>query len=222
MVAAPAAGQGARTGTRRRPTAQPFQRPADVEIDVQRRHIDRDDANAVVAVEQDLRPDRVRLLDDGGGGQDVGALEQHVRQADQPRPLVNRVEQFLRVERDAVVGAYSDDLHLRQHRFDGVHVRREIHVADDNFAALRVAEIQRRKQNAVGDAGVLVDKDASGRRAHQRRDFVADAALQSHHASLPNAGVPHARTPSVAHVSAYSRSLSYTPRGIAPSELLIR
>src|SRR5437899_1465851 len=31
----------------------------------------------------------------------------------------------------------------------------------------------------------------------------------------------HARTPRVAHDSAYSRTLSYTPRGIAPSELLI-
>ena len=31
----------------------------------------------------------------------------------------------------------------------------------------------------------------------------------------------HARTPRVAHVSAYSASDSATPRGIAPSELLI-
>ena len=31
----------------------------------------------------------------------------------------------------------------------------------------------------------------------------------------------HARTPRVAHVSAYSASDAATPRGIAPSELLI-
>lgn len=162
-----------------RAATQPFQRAADVEIDLVIGHVDRDDANAVVAVQQHLCPDRVRLRHDFFSRQDIRRPEQDVTDADQPRPLVDRVEQFVDINADAVGRADDVELHMAgQPAPQHVHVRREVHVRNDDLVSPRVAEIERREQNAIGNAGVLVDQHRSGGRAYQRGDLVPHRAVK--------------------------------------------
>src|SRR5438309_3696454 len=65
--------------------AQPLDAAADCEVDVQRRDVKRDDPRGLVRIEDDMRADLVRAVDDRLDVLDLAGLEEDVRDRDEER-----------------------------------------------------------------------------------------------------------------------------------------
>ena len=74
-----------------RPSAQPLETPAGRKVHAQRGDVHRDDAGGLVHVEHDRRADGLRALDDGRRVEDERRAEQHVREGDQRRAVVDGI-----------------------------------------------------------------------------------------------------------------------------------
>ena len=82
----------------RRPgaAAEPLQAAADVDVDPQRRDVDGDRADGLIAVDDRDGADLPRPARDRRDVVDVGDLEEDVREVDERRPLVDRLDEPLR------------------------------------------------------------------------------------------------------------------------------
>ena len=84
--------------------AKPFQAAADVEIDAERPDIHRNRPDRLITVNDRDRAHFPGLLGDRRDVMTIGRFEQNVRDGDEGRPLVDRIDQALGVDVDAVVG----------------------------------------------------------------------------------------------------------------------
>ena len=84
---------------------EPFDAPADGEVDVQRGHIQRNGADGLVRVEDHVSADLVRALDDRLDVLDAAGLEDHMADRDEQRALVDRLDDRLLVRADDDLGA---------------------------------------------------------------------------------------------------------------------
>ena len=83
-----------------RPAAEPLDRAADGEVDVQGRQVERDDAGGLVGVEDDMRASLVGTLDDPCNVLDLTRLEEDVADRDEQRSLVDSVDDLVVVLAD--------------------------------------------------------------------------------------------------------------------------
>src|SRR5690606_12901895 len=181
-----------------RPAAHPLQHAAEIIIDVQRAHVERDDPAGVIPVEDDSRADSVRLFDDRLHVEDIRAAKQHVADRHQQRPLVDRVDDLLDRHGDPAVLAL-DHVQLnmrRQHPAQHVIHGRE-NARFDHYLVARTVEVIRRQQDAHRDRDVLVHRDGIWRRADDLPDLVAQRQVHvppplapgAHAARRPGIGV---------------------------------
>ena len=109
-----------------------------------------------------------------------------MRDTDQARAFVDGIQQFIGINGDAIARFHHLHPHVIGHpAAQCINIAGEIQLADDHFVANWIAEIHTPKEDAVGDAGVLMHQDGVGRRAHQRRDLVADGLRQLEPACAP-------------------------------------
>ena len=130
------------------PAAQPLDRAADREVDVQRSHVERHDAGALVAVEDHVGADLVRPPDDRLDLLDLAGLEEHVADRHEQRPLVDRVD-------DGAVVLADDHLEIGLRLVEVAH-RGEVPLLVDDPVARRVDREERREHDRLGDGDVLV------------------------------------------------------------------
>jgi hypothetical protein len=129
-----------------------------------------------------LRHDRLDVLDRAG-------LEEHVRDRDEQRPLVDRVDYAF------VVGRDQDVRPAPFLRLIEVAHRREVALLVDDPPA-RAVEAEARDDDGLRERHVLVHRDRAGRSADQPRDLVADRQRHLPPALLPGpdaARVPRSR-----------------------------
>ncbi len=146
-------------------SAEPLDRAADREVDAQSGHVERHRSDRLVRVEHDVGAVLVRRLDDRLDVLDLTRLEEHVRDRDEQRPLVDRLHDALVVGRNHDVGP---SLGLVQ-----VANRGEVALLVDD-PATGAGEVEAREHDRLGDRHVLVHRHRSRRRADQAGDLVAD------------------------------------------------
>ncbi len=181
-----------------RSAAQPLEHPTGEEIDAQRVHVDGEDADRVVGVERDERADLARPADDRCDVHHVRRAEEHVRDRDEPRPLVDGRDDPLGVDRHAVVARHDDDAgaHPGGERVDDVAYRRKVERRHDDRVARR-GVVERRDDRRVRGRDVRDHRDLARRGSEQRRHLVADRDRQLppprgprlHAQRLPGVGV---------------------------------
>src|SRR4029077_5422000 len=88
------------------PAAEPLPPPADGEVDPERRHVERNDPRRLVAVEDHVRADLVRALDDRRDVLNLRVLEEDMADGDEKRALVDSLD-------DLGVVLADDDLEVR-------------------------------------------------------------------------------------------------------------
>ena len=115
-----------------------------------------------------MRAGRARALDDPLDRLDLGGLVEHVRDRDEQRALVDRVDHRLCVLADDDLGAEA-----RPRLLHVAHRREEPFLEDDPVA--RRLEVEAREHDRLGDGHVLVHHDRARRRADDRAEQVADA-----------------------------------------------
>ena len=111
-----------------RPAAKPLDAAADREVDVQRGDVERNDSGRLVRVEHDVRADLVRPADDRLDVLDLPRLEQDVRDRNEQRAFVDRVD-----DRPVVVD--DDDVELRLRLVEVADARKVAFLVDDAVAA---------------------------------------------------------------------------------------
>jgi len=148
----------------------------------------RDDAGALVAVEDHVRPDLVRPPDDRLDLLDLTCLEEDVADRDKERALVDRVD-------DGAVVLADDDLEPRLRLIEVAH-RREVPTFVDDAVARRIDREERREHDRLGDGNVLVHHGRTGHAADDAADLVAHRHRHRPPALAPRANaalLPHAR-----------------------------
>ena len=173
---------------RARAAAEPLDAPADREVDVERRHVERHAADRLVRVEHDVGADLVRALDDRLDVLDAPGLEDDVADRHEQRPLVDRGDDLLLVAADDDLGP-AGLLRLLE-----VPDRREVLLLVHDPPPLS-AQVEAREDDRLGDGHVLVHHRRARRRADQARDLVADGDRQLPPALAP--GPDAARVPRV-------------------------
>ena len=142
----------------------------------------------LVAVEDHVRADLVGTPDDRLDVLDLGALEEHVADRHEQRPLVDRVD-------DRRVVLADDDLEVRVRLVEVAH-RREVPPLVDDAVAAGVDREEAREDDGLGDRDVLVHHGRSGRRPDDPADLVADRHRHRPPALAPRADpalAPHPR-----------------------------
>ena len=182
-----------------RAAAQPLHRAADREVDVERRHVERDDPGGLVAVEDHVRADLVGTPDDRLDVLDLGALEEHVADRHEQRPLVDRVD-------DRGVVLADDDVEVRMRLVEVAH-RREVPPLVDDAVPTGVDRKEAREDDGLGDRDVLVHHRRPGRRPDDPADLVADR-----HRHRPPALAPRADAALAPHPRVLGESLLRLPR----------
>ena len=158
--------------------AEPLDRAADGEVDVQRGHVERDDPGRLVGVEDHVRARLVRALDDAGDVLDLGGLEEDVADRDEQRALVDRLD-------DLAVVLADDDLEVGLRLVEVAH-RGEVAALVDDAVPLR-RRPEAGEDDGFRDRDVLVHHRRARRRADDPADLVADG-----HRQLPPAFAPGA------------------------------
>ena len=160
---------------RTRPAAEPLDRAADGEVDVERGDVERHAAGGLVRVEHDVRTRGVRGGDDPLDVLDLRRLEEHVLHGHEQRPLVDRGHDVVR----------RDDLEVVPCLVDVAHAREVLALVDDAVAHAR--PLKAREDDRLGDRHVLVHADGAGRRADDPPDLVAHGERRRPPALAPRA-----------------------------------
>ena len=148
----------------------------------------------------------------------IGRLEEDVREVHDRRPLVDRVDQSLGVDRipssegTTVTSAPTPALLV-----DQVEDRREVHGVGDDPVGGASTEIERAEDDGMGQRHVGLEDDLARPRSDQRGDEVAEVGGHGPPAVLP--GPDAARWPRSRNSP---EELGRGACGTAPSELLIR
>src|SRR3989442_6114170 len=169
------------------PAAEPLQDAADGEIGAKLAHVDRNGARSLEKVQDDERADAVRAFEDCARVHDARAAEQYVGDGHQQRLLVNRGEELLERDADAVFA--FDDFDARATTLlllIKIENRGELHVHHDHFVA-RAAKVEAGRDHRLGKRDVLMQGDVARRRSDQRPDAVAHADRHVPPAFFPGA-----------------------------------
>ena len=171
-----------------RPAAEPLHRPADGEVDPERRDVDRDDSRRLVAVEDHVRAHLVCALHDRQDVLDLRVLVEDVADRDEQRPLVDPLD-------DLGVVLAHDDFEVGLRLVQVAHGR-EVPALVDDAVARRVDRPEARERDRLGDRDVLVHHSRARRRADDPPDLVSDRHRHRPPALGPGADPtlrPHAR-----------------------------
>ena len=160
------------------PAAQPLHAAADREVDSELGHVQRNGAERLVGVEDDVGPDLVRPPDDRLDVLDAPRLEDDVRDRDEERALVDRVDDLLFVAADDDLGAALRLLEIAD--------RGEVLLLVDDPVPF-ASQVEAGEDDCLGDGHVLVHDRGSRRRAHQPADLVADGERELPPALAPGA-----------------------------------
>ena len=172
-----------------RPAAQPLDRSADGEIGLERRDVERHRAGRLIDVENDVRSDAMRLLDDGPCVLDTRAPEENERERHEHGPLVDGIEQAVEVVPDRVVRCHVHNLGtVAREALEQVHVGRELELGQDDFAP-RTIVAKTGRDDPHHDRHVLVHRDRASRHAEDRRQEIAGRPADFPPAFVPR---PHA------------------------------
>ena len=145
--------------------AEPLDRPADGEVDVQRGDVERHDPRRLVGVQDHVRADLVRAPDDPLDVLDLRRLEEDVADRDEQRALVDRLH-------DLAVVLADDDLEVALRLVEVAHGREVAALVDDPVPLRRGLEAG--EDDRLGDRDVLVHHRRAGGRADDAADLVAD------------------------------------------------
>ena len=170
--------------------AEPLHAASDGEVDSERGDVERDGADRLVRVEDDVGADLVRALDDRLDVLDPSRLEDDVADRDEQRPLVDRLDDRL------LVRAHDD---LRAAGALGlleVAHGREVLLLVDDPVALPV-EAEAREDDGLGDRHVLVHDGRAGRRSDEAAHLVADGDRHVPPAFAPGANTARVPAPRV-------------------------
>ena len=152
-----------------RPAAEPLDRAADGEVDVQGRQVERDDAGGLVGVEDDVGARLVGTLDDPFDVLDLARLEEDVADRDEQRSLVDRVDDLVDVLAD-------HDLQFSLCLVEVAH-RGEVAALVDDPVPLRCRP-EAGEDDGFRDRHVLMHHRRACRRADDPADLVADCQRQ--------------------------------------------
>ena len=172
-------GRGARRARRRPGPAEPLDAAADGEVDVERGHVERDRADGLVRVEDDVGADLVGALDDRLHVLDPPRLEDDVADRDEQRALVDRLDDRLLVGADDDLGT-AGALRL----LEIAHRREVLLLVDD--AVPGGLEVEAGQDHGLGDRHVLVHHRRSGG-APMRRPIWSPTVIGSSHQPSPQA-----------------------------------
>ena len=127
--------------------AQPFDAAADRKVDAELGDVEWNDADRLVRVEEHVCAVLVRVPDDCGDVLDLRRLEQHVRDRDEQRAFVDRVDDRSIVRNDDDIELYTDDSRT------GLRERDALCIPAESLELLGIAEVQ---SIVVNDLGLLL------------------------------------------------------------------
>ena len=115
----------------------------------------------------------VRLLADRLGIINIGAAEGHLRDRDEDRRFVDRIEQPFGGNFDPIICPYHVDARAtRPLRFPEIHHGRKVQIRVNYFIAL-AAEVEAGSNHSLALGDVAVNGDRVRRRVHQLTDLIA-------------------------------------------------
>ena len=168
--------------------AQPFDRSADGEVDVQRGDVERHDPRRLVRVEDHVRAHLVRAPDDPLDVLDLRRLEEDVADRDEQGALVDRLH-------DLAVVLADDDLEVALRLVEVAHGREVAALVDDPVPLRRGLEAG--EDDGLGDRDVLVHHGRAGGCADDAADLVSDRQRHLPPALAPGADPTLAPRPRV-------------------------
>ena len=178
--------------------AEPLDRTADGEVDVQGGDVERHDPGRLIRVEDHVGTGRVCALDDPPDVLDLARPEEDVADRDEQRPLVDRVD-------DRAVVLADDDLEVALRLVEVAHGR-EVAALVDDPVPLR-CRLEAGEDDGLRDRDVLVHHGRAGRRADDPADLVADR-----HRQLPPAFAPGPDPPFAPGSGVFCEALFRPPR----------
>ena len=164
-----------------RATAEPLDRPADGEVDIQRADVERHDPRRLVGVQDHVRAHLVRALDDPLDVLDLRRLEEDVADRDEQCALVDRLHDF-------VVVLAHDDIEVPLRLVEVAHGREVAALVDDPVPLGR--RLEAGEDDGFGDRNVLVHHGRPGRGTDDAADLVTDGQRQVPPALAPRTDPP--------------------------------
>src|SRR6266702_823624 len=156
-----------------RAAAQPFQRTANGKIGAQFSHLKRNGSGGLKGIENHVRPDAVRPLNDRASVNNIRAAEKHLRNWDEQRGFVDGREQLVQINTNVVqsrnnfdAGAVAPLLVIE------ILDRGEFELHHHNLVA-GAAQVKTRSNHCLRESDVLMQRNLAGAGADQRRDLVA-------------------------------------------------
>src|SRR5580658_2840452 len=183
-----------------RPAAQPFEHTTTSKIGTETTHINRNRPGSLEEIEDDVRPNAMRLLDDRSSIHYVSASEQHVRDRHEQRCFINGVKKFAKVESHRISTRNEvDSCAVTALLMVEILNRRKLQVRQ-HYLVPRPTKIKTRADYRLNQGHILMQRNFAPARSNQRSDLVAhvDGHLppaflpRAHPALAPRIGVrPH-------------------------------